>query len=512
MYSNKKRRGNRRPPMTLGDWFGLACLILFAVCSLILLIRLLSTQMLTIGLIIALVAILIVLNLLHLIVQLPRRRTPAPKIICGLVSLVLSGIMIYTVSAAGSVQNMLMNISGKLVEKEITYVIVMKDSPATDIGDAAGYNFGTLAHADKKNTAALLDTVKNGLGDLRNTPYNNATDLVDALYDDDVDAIMLNAGYISMLEKTDGYKDFSQKTRILYEFTTEHEVDAIKPNSEIIREPFVIYCSGSDARDTDINTSSLSDVNIMAVVNPRTHQVLLLNTPRDYYIPLVSAPYTGELDKLTHVGGFGTKESMKVLGKFYGMDVKYFMRINFTGLIDIVDALGGIDVISPCEFTARNIGVFDNGDQRDYHFKEGLNHLNGHEAMAFCRERDSFVDGDNQRGKNQMTVISAIVDKASSPEILTKYNNLLKAVEGCFTTNMPYEDISALVRMQLSTMAEWNITSYAVWGYDDFQPCATVGNEELYVMRPNEKSVELAQTLVQQVMTGKTPVIPEDDE
>ncbi len=511
MYSNKKRGSRGHLPMAIGDWFGLACLILFFVCSLILLIRLLSTQMLTTGLIVALVIVLLALNGLHCFVQLPRRRNHLPKFVCGAVALVLSGIMIYAVSAAGSVQTMLMNISGRLVEKETTYVIVLKESPAKDIGDAVGYNFGVLAHSDKKNTTALLDAVKDGLGDLRSTPYNNVTNLVDALYDNEVDAIMLNAGYISMLEKTDGYADFSKQTRILYEFTTEHKVDTIKSNSQITREPFVIYCSGSDARDTDINTFSLSDVNIMAVVNPSTHQVLLLNTPRDYYIPLVSDPYTGQLDKLTHAGGFGTQESMKVLGNFYGMDVKYFMRINFTGLIDIVDALGGIDVISPCEFTARDIGVFDNGDQRDYHFNDGLNHLNGHEAMAFCRERDSFLDGDNQRGKNQMTVISAIVDKASSPDILTKYNNLLKAVEGCFTTNMPYEDISALVRMQLSNMAEWNITSYAVWGYDDFQPCASVGNEELYVMRPDEESVELARELVQQVMSGKVPVIPEEN-
>ncbi len=511
MHSNKSKRGYSRRPMAFGDWFGLACLILFAVCSLILLIRLLSTQMLTTGLAVALVVVLAVLNFLHLIVQLPRRRTLVPKFVCGFIALALSGAMIYTVTAAGSVQNMLMNISGKLVEKETTYVIVMKDSPATDIGDAVGFHFGTLAHSDKKNTEALLDAVNGNLGDMLNTPYNSVTDLADALYDDSVDAIMLNAGYINILEKNSGYEDFSKQTRILYEFTTEHAVDPISPNAEITREPFVVYCSGSDARDTDINTYSLSDVNILAVVNPRTHQVLLLNTPRDYYMPLVSAPYMGERDKLTHVGGLGTSESMKVLGSFYGMDVNYFMRINFTGLIDIVDALGGIDVMSPCEFTARDIGVFDNGDQRDYHFDEGLNHLNGHEAMAFSRERDSFIDGDNQRGKNQMTVISAIVDKASSPEILAKYNNLLKAVEGCFTTNMPYDDISALVRMQLKSSADWNITSYAVWGYNDFQPCAIAGYEELYVMQPDEDSVEIARDLVKQVMDGKIPVIPSED-
>lgn len=511
MCPNKKKSYANRLPMALGDWFGLACLILFGVCSLILLVRLLATQMLTTGLIIVLVVVLLVLNLLHLFVQLPRRRNHLPKFICGAIALVLSGIMIYAVSTAGSIQNMLMTISGTLVEKETTYVLVMQDDSAQDIGDAVGYNFGTLSHADKKNTKALLDAVEDGLGNLHNTPYEGVTDLVDALYDDNVDAIMLNAGYINMLEKMEGYEDFTQQTRIIYEFTTEHEVSAISPNSAITHEPFVIYCSGIDARDSDVNITSLSDVNILSVVNPRTHQILLLNTPRDYYVPLVSPPYTGMPDKLTHAGGLGIEESMAVLGELYGVDAPYYIRVNFYGLVDIVDALGGIDVVSEYDFTAYSVGP-DTGfsDSVPYHFNEGLNHLSGFEALAFCRERNSFIDGDNQRGKNQMAVISAIVDKASSPEILTKYNSLLKAVEGCFTTNMPYEDISSLVRMQLSSKATWNITNYSVWGYNDSQPCASAGNEILSVIYPEEESVQIAKDLVQQIMDGETPVIPEE--
>lgn len=508
--------GEKKPliqkPMTIMDWFGLSCLILLAACSLILFIQLLTTKMLPNGLLIVLIILLALLNAGHLIVQLPRRANKLPKLICGIVSLLLSGVMIYAVSATDSVQSALLNISGKLVEKDVTYVLVLEDNSATDIGDAVGYNYGTLSHADAKNTAALMEAVKAGMGELKNTPYNSVTGLVDALYSGEVDAIMLNEGYISMLENMEEYADFSKKTRSIYEFTTEREVAAIKPNPAITREPFVIYCSGIDARNSDISVNSLSDVNILAVVNPTSHQILLLNTPRDYYVPLVSEPYTGMLDKLTHAGSLGIDESMKVLGQLYGVEPTYFARINFLGLVDIVDALGGIDVVSPFDFTAEGMNIYEGGyrDVYYYHFTEGVNHINGNEALAFSRERSAFGDGDNQRGKNQMAVIKGIVDKATSPQILTSYSDVLKAVEGCFTTNMPYEDMSALVKMQLRDMSGWNITSYAVSGDGDLMPCATMGDQNLWVMWPDEDMIATAKAMVQQVLDGEVPTEPAD--
>ena len=508
-HTNDANTSRQRRPMAFADWFGIACLILFGACSLILLIRLLTTKMLTSSLVTAVVIALAVLNGLHFFVQLPRWKHLWPKIVCGIVALLLSGAMIYVSVAAGGVQSVLQNISGKLVEKETTYVIVRKDDPARDIGDTQDYRFGSLSHADKKNTEALLQAVKDGLGRLNNTSYESILDLADALYSNKVDAIMLNEGYIAMLEGMDGYHDFSQRTRILYEFTTEHEVQPISPNSAITREPFVVYCSGIDARSTDMNIKSLSDGNILAVIHPITRQILLINTPRDYYVPLVSEPFTGRLDKLTHAGGLGIKESMKVLGNLYGVDPTYYMRINFQGLVDVVDALDGIDVNSPQAFTTTYIGVLENGDECKYTFKKGPNHLNGHQALAYSRERQAFEGGDNQRGQNQMAVISGIVDKATSREILTRYDELFKAVEHCFITNMPYQDITSLVKMQLRDMSKWNITAYSVTGTADMQPCATIGTQDLWVMWPDKEGVETAKNLIQQVMNGQAPVVPE---
>lgn len=515
MSKRKKNTGSpvasstARLPMTGLDWFGLAMMILLGACSLVLLVKLLATHMLTNWLLVALVAALVVFNGLNFWIQLPRRRNKTPKLLFGIISLALSFVMIYGVIAAGSIQAALMNISGKLVERETTYVIVMSDDPASNIHEVENYRFGSLTHTSEKNATDLKEAVQSGFETLNNTPYDSITTLADALYDDEVDVIMLNSGYISILEGMPGYEDFSEQTRILYEFTTERQVDSVKPNKAITTEPFVVYCSGIDARNPDITVTSLSDVNILALVNPRSHQVLLLNTPRDYYLPLVSDPYAGQPDKLTHAGGIGIEESMAVLSNFYGVDPAYYVRINFTGMEQIVDALGGIDVMSPCDFTTASIEMPGYDYRMQYSFTEGMNHLNGEEALAFARERKAFAMGDIQRGKNQMAVIKAIVDKATSPQILSSYKDLLGAVEGCFATNMPYEDISALVKMQLNDMATWNITSYSVTGYGDTLPCPTAGGQALSVLVPSEEEEAIAKTLIDQLMNDEVPTIPE---
>ena len=506
--SNNRNSGGRRP-MTIADWAGLSCLILLAVCSLILFIRLMATAMLTDTLLIAMIAALVILNAIFLVVLLPRWRNKLPKLAGSVVALLLCGGMLYGVSAADSIQEALMNISSNMSEQETTYIVVLGDDKAVEISDALGYNFGILAHGDEENTEKLLAAVKDGLGDIETTPYENLAELVTGLYDEEVDAIFLNGGYYTLLEGMEEYASFDEVTRIIYEFTTERELAPIAPNPLITREPFVVYCSGIDTRYSNVNVTSLSDVNILAVVNPVSRQVLLLNTPRDYYVPLVSSPYAGEMDKLTHAGMLGVDESMRVLAQLYGVEGDYYVRVNFSGLKEIVDALDGIEVVSPDEFTTVSMYIPGEG-HKTYSFEAGNIHLTGAEAVAFSRERYAFADGDNQRGKNQMAVIKGIVDKATSPQILSSYDKLLKAVEGCFVTNMPYEDISALVKMQLKDMSSWSITSYAVSGYGDYQRCATMPSMDLWVMQPDEEDIATAKAMVQQVLNGEVPTAPAD--
>lgn len=503
----KSRNGSiSRYKRTKVDWFGIIMMFVLLVCSLAIFARLMATKMLTTTNMVLIMVALLVVNGLHIFVQLPLRRNKLGKLICGVLAVVLSVVMIYGTVAAGAVQSALNKISGIMVEKQVTAVIVMKEDDATELGDTRGYKFGILANRDQENTQKLLSAMQESMGQIDTKEYETPAAMADALYDDEIQAIILNEGYISLLTEQEPYSDFSDRTKIIYEYVTKHEITSIKPSGSITKQPFVIYCSGSDERDSDINAKSRSDVNILAVVNPKTRQILLINTPRDYYLPLA---FNGELDKLTHAGMYGVQESMAVLDNLYGTKTSYYGRINFWGLIDIVDALGGIDVYSDYAFDAA-AGDVEGYGYRSFSFSEGWNHLEGQEALAFSRERYSFSDGDNQRGKNQMKVIQAIIEKATSPSVLAKYQDLLKAVSDNFITNISYDQISSLVQMMQKDGASWNIqTMSATQGSGDtMQPCYSAYGELLYVMPPDYDSVNRIREVIDQVMNGEEIVLP----
>ncbi len=496
-------RGYRRTGL---DWFGIVMMFVLVACSLAIFARFMATKMLTTTNLVIAMVVLLVLNGLHIFVQLPLRRNKTGKLICGILAVLLSAGMIYGTVAADAVQSALNKISGVVVEKQVTAVIVMKEDEAEELGDTSGYTFGTLANRDLENTQQIVAAIKEGLGDIKTKEYETPEAMVDALYDDEVQAIILNEGYISLLAEQENYKDFSDRTKILYEHVIEQEITPVKPSGSITKTPFVVYCSGSDERQTDINAKTRSDVNILAVVNPKTRQILLINTPRDYYLPLAR---NGEMDKLTHAGMYGVQESMAVLDNLYGTETAYYGRINFWGLIDIVDALGGIDVYSDFAFTTPSYDVKGYSEVM-CKFVQGWNHMNGLEALTFSRERYAFSDGDNQRGKNQMKVIQAIIEKAASPSVLANYQDLLKAVSDNFITNMTYDEISSLVKMMQKDGFSWNIqTMSAKQGSgSSLQTCYSMPSQKLYVMPPDYNYINTIRQVITQVMNGEEISIP----
>ena len=506
MKQQRRESSTRGYHRTGLDYFGIVMMFVLVACSLAIFARLMATKMLTTTNLIIAMVVLLVLNGLHIFVQLPLRRNKIGKLICGILAVLLSAGMIYGTVAADAVQSALNKISGVVVEKQVTAVIVMKEDEAEELGDTSGYTFGTLANRDLENTQKIVAAIKEGLGDIKTKEYETPEAMVDALYDDEVQAIILNEGYITLLAEQENYKDFSDRTKILYEHVIEQEITPIKPSGAITKTPFVIYCSGSDERQTDINAKTRSDVNILAVVNPKTRQILLVNTPRDYYLPLAR---NGEMDKLTHAGLYGVQETMAVLDNLYGTETAYYGRINFWGLIDIVDALGGIDVYSDYAFTTTARDV--KGYYMDkVSFNQGWNHMNGIEALTFSRERYAFSDGDNQRGKNQMKVIQAIIEKAASPSVLANYQDLLKAVSDNFITNMTYDEISSLVKMMQKDGFSWNIqTMSAKQGSgSSLQTCYSMPSQKLYVMPPDYNYINTIRQVITQVMNGEEISIP----
>ena len=387
-------------------------------------------------------------------------------------------------------------------------VYVMQDDAAQTMQDAAGYSFGILSELDRGNTDAALEQIYYETGsEVKTTEYTSLTEMADALGNDSCEAIILNSGYLDVLDQMDGYNTFSSQIRQIATYKIESVVERKEPqvsvapqNTEtsensgndaaVTDEVYTIYISGIDTRG-DMTASSLSDVNILLTLNTRTKQILMVSTPRDYYVPLSIS--NGAKDKLTHAGIYGVNVCMDTLEMLYGIDINYYFRLNFGGFIKIIDALGGITINSDYEFDSKNVS--------GYHFNKGENYVNGEQALAFCRERYSFSEGDRQRGRNQMAVIQGVVDKITSPDLLKNYLSVMDSLEGCFETNVPYDIIASLVRDQLDEGGSWQVLSYSVDGTGDNQKPYSM-SQTAYVMVPDMTTVDKAKSLMQKVREG----------
>ena len=376
-------------------------------------------------------------------------------------------------------------------QTDIVSVYVMKEDPAQSIEDAADYSFGISTTIDRKNTDKTVKELEETLGNTLDTQeYDNVFDMADDLKEGKLGAIILNSAYLGIIADVEGYEwagtDLREITNVAHE-AEEEETAAVPDN---VPDTFIMYLSGIDTYG-GVSARSRSDVNILAVVNTETKNILLLSTPRDYYVEY--SVTGGAKDKLTHAGIYGVDASIDALERLYGVDINYYLRINFTGFMDIIDALGGIEVYSDYDFTVEPI--------KEYH--QGYNQLSGIEALAFARERYSFEDGDYQRAKNQMEVIRAVIQKCASSSLLANYSSVMDAVAGSFETNMPQDQIAALVRMQLSDMAQWNITSYTVSGTSMYAQTYSMPGQELYVIEPDQATIEEAKRLVSETMGSK---------
>lgn len=511
-YNDPAPARRRRPRPTGADYFGTAAMLLTLAVSLVFYFRMAATNMLTTKNLVLIMIALLVINGLHVYVQVPLRRNKLGKLICGVLSLLLSAAMIWGMINVRSLEDVLSRITGRMVETDVMVVAVRIDDPAQELEDTRGYLYGYTESVDKTTTDEMLAHLHEKLGDFPTQAADSTVHVVQALYNGDVEAVVINQGFLDLLKEQDTYADFSARARIIYEHTITREI-VIPANDASVSEPFIVYCNGIDSRSSDISARSNSDVNILAVVNPASHEILLLNTPRDYYVPL---HMNGQRDKLTHAGSYSIEESMNTLADLYGAEIPYYIRLNFYGLVNIVDALGGIDVESPQAFTTIRMEIpkedWSGLEDRSYSFPEGPVHLTGREALAFSRERYAFSGGDNQRGKNQMAVISSIVDKATSPAVLANFQGLLRAVSEYFVTNIPYDDVLSLVKLQQKSDESWHVTTYAVSGYPDSAICYSYPSYPLYVTRPDYDSVEFAKGLVQQVLRGEVPVLPETEE
>ncbi|HIZ81356.1 MAG TPA: LCP family protein [Candidatus Mediterraneibacter pullistercoris] len=480
---------------TATNRFGSFCLILQAAISVIFMIVVMLLNMLPMNYLALIAMVLLFLWCITFTTQAVRRkRGTGGKIYSVLITCVLL-IGSYYIAET---YNLIAAITGGNVRVDKMAVAVMAEDPAQTIEDAMDYQFGVQFQQGGDNIQTAVTNLQEELNTtLSITECDSVQAQAQSLFNGEVQAVIYNEAYTELMD--DAVEGFSSNTRIIYEMTIRTELNLGGGSDDsLTKEPFTVYISGIDTYG-EVSETSRSDVNIIAVVNPSTRQILLITTPRDSYVPLYGPDVQqGAMDKLTHAGVYGIETSMETLGELYETDINYYVRLNFTSLIDIVDILGGIDVNSEYAFST--------GDESGYvmEVKEGLNHFNGEQALAFCRERHNLEDGDNQRGKNQQAVITGMLKKVISPTMLLRAGTIMNQVSKDVEMNVSQGQLNSLIRNQLGSNADWTIQSVALTGTGGEDYCYSASSQLLYVMYPDETELQHIIELANIVEEGGT--------
>lgn len=475
----------------------LLALVLFVILAVAFVAAAISTHFLTPVLIAALAAVVVVL--LVMVWALRRSHRSGVRAAGSVLAMVFCLIFALGIGYIRVGMNALDRITTDQPQT-VAMTIYVREGDNRTLKELMDTPWGTLS-TDQANTQAALEQLEQDHG-VALTPqaYPGATELVDALEQGQVEVILAAPSRLQVLENMADYASVFQGLR-------EVETLQVAPTSSqptgqsapTVDQVFTVYISGNDTRSNDIDDTQRSDVNIIATINPKTHQVLLVSTPRDYFIPL---SYTGGVrDKLTHAGGRGIEESMKSLEMLYDIKLDYYFKVNFAGFEGIINALGGIDVYSDYDFESFI---------SDYTYQKGINHMDGEKALYFVRERYNLPKGDFQRGIHQMRMIEAVADKVLSPAILTQYLPFMDAVGNCFRTSIPSDFITDMVQNQLQNGGDWNIVSYYVSGTPAYRRTFSYPSYDLAVVIPDESTIEVAKDLMQRVYNGEIVTPPEN--
>ncbi len=480
-FLEKDKRSSKKKNKKIDIFFKILSAI-FAVITILFYISVIRLNLIPNAVLLIFTVILVGITI-PLILGMAKRNTALIlNIICLLLVVAISSTYIMGMKYIGATMNFLKSAFTEIKETEEYYIVVKKESQYQQISDLENIDI---------YSALIEETTLNEIKENINKPIIESEELLgigNKLVNQEIESILISASQYDMLDdEVDGFKD---NTRIIY--TTSKNIETnIEQNPEskytVDNGTFNIYISGIDT-EGNINKVSRSDANMLLTINTNTKEVLMTSIPRDYYVMLHSKK---AMDKLTHSGIYGINETVNTVEDLLETDINYYLRVNFTTLVKLVDKLEGIDVYSDYDFTTKE----------GYHFKKGYNHLNGKQALAFSRERRSFEAGDNQRVVDQQMVIEAIMKKISQDKnIMSEYTDILESLEGCFQTNIEQDKVSSLIKEQLQDLDKWNVSSYSLTGTDSNNTTYSMGNQKSYVMVPNQNSVEQAKTKIKTIM------------
>lgn len=437
----------------------------------------------------------------------------------GLVSKILCSLMVVVLSAVYGLGNYYLYSTNTTLEtvtdqgnkaKNTVSVVVLNSSGLENVNSLEGSKLGVLKTIGNEATKkSLTDLKKNNVTYTKKT-YDNMLGMLKALYDGEVDAIVLNEAYRSNVCDLEDYTNFNNDTKVIHKtvYYTKENSSSLAV-SDITSKPFNILISGNDSFGS-LDENSRSDVDMLVTINPVTSTILLTSIPRDSYVKEVCNDYAcnyGVYDKLTHTGIYGVDTTKDTIDNLLDIDINYVYRVNFTSMIDIVDALGGVDVTVPEGMAVSKF--YTNSNLEGVH--EGENHLDGKRALAYSRERKAYLDGDLQRARNQQQVLQAMFKKATSPEIIKNYTSLLKALIGAFDTNMTTKEITSFIKYQIQAKPSWKFEQFVLKGDNDLRMSAELGSEVSVVIL-YDSYINIAHDKIQAVLDGQSSDTVEADD
>lgn len=405
------------------------------------------------------------------------------KILAYIITIIL--IIIYSVGIVylNKTRHLFENIS--IIKEEVTnyYIVVLDTSNYQEPSDLYEKSLAYYETTSKE----VLDSIKLSL---TYVPISDVTKLKDKLYNKEVDAILISDIIKNKFEDED--EDFTSNTRILKTIEITKQIEDITKRVSIKNTPFNVLISGIDTYG-DISQTSRNDVNIVATVNPNTNEILLTSIPRDYYVKLHGTE--GYNDKLTHASYYGINMAVTTIEDILDIDINYYVKVNFTTVVDLVNEIGGVDV-----YADQAINKW-----KDCPIKEGYNHLNGNCALKFSRERYSYIDGDRHRGRNQQEVIKAIFTKLTSGStILTEYTNIINVLDGKFATNIDMNEVTDFIKYELNDLKDYTIINTQLDGYGSMGPTYSYPYQDLWIMIPYEDTITNAKNLINKMLNNES--------
>lgn len=395
-----------------------------------------------------------------------------------------------------------------------TSIVVLKASSIEKEKDLAGAKIGTILDMDEEATSRMLKDLDSDKIKYTTKDYSSLDDMMEAFYNSEVDAICLNEKYRDILHEGGAYFNFQTDSRVVHQnvyYTKVTKTDnPSDPVNNITKDTFTVLVSGNDSYGTLQDSNTRSDANLLLTVNPKTGTILMTSIPRDYYVELVcpdneeQACPEGSYDKLTHSGLMGVKSTEKTIEKALGITINYNIRINFSSVVSLVDALDGIDLDIK---KGEEVDIFYTNSQPG--LSVGKHHVDGETALAFARERHAYADGDNQRVRNQQKVFKAMFKRIVSPKMITNYGKFMDALAVAFDTNLSGDEISKFAKYELNRMPKWKIESYAIVADSDTKFCYQAQSYASVVIQ-NDIMNEVARKKIQAVIDGKSSETVED--